>query len=65
MLRQQGLFAIAALLVLFVILHLGFPPEAHGPRTTGTTMLGGIAFLLMTFSVVLSTRLEIFEDLCG
>lgn len=65
MLRQQGLFAIAALLVLFVILHLGFPPEAHGPRTTGTTMLGGIAFLLMTFSVVLSTRLEIFEDLFG
>ncbi|MEM9474938.1 MAG: ferredoxin reductase family protein [Pseudomonadota bacterium] len=28
-------------------------------------MLGGIAFLLMTFSVVLSTRLEIFEDLFG
>ena len=65
MLRQQGLLAIAAIVAVFVILHLVFPPEAHGPRTTGTTMLGGIAFLLMTSSVVLSTRLEIFEDLFG
>lgn len=65
MLRQQGPLAIAAVLALFIILHLGFPPEAHGPRTTGTTLLGGIAFLLMTSSVVLSTRLEVFEDLFG
>ena len=65
MLRQQGPLAIAAVVLLFVILHLGFPPEAHAARTTGTTMLGGIAFLLMTSSVVLSTRLEIFEDLFG
>ncbi|WP_168797861.1 ferric reductase-like transmembrane domain-containing protein [Pacificoceanicola onchidii] len=65
MLRQQGLLAIAAVLALFIILHLGFPPDAHGPRTTGTTMLGGIAFLLMTASVVLSTRLDLFEELFG
>ena len=65
MLRQQGPLAIAAVVLLFVILHLGFPPEAHAARTTGTTMLGGIAFLLMTSSVALSTRLEIFEDLFG
>ena len=65
MLRQQGPLAIAGVLILFVILHLGFPPEAHAARTTGTTMLGGIAFLLMTSSVVLSTRLAIFEDLFG
>jgi len=65
MLRRQGPLAIATVLLLFIILHLGFPPDAHGPRTTGTTMLGGIAFLLMTSSVILSTRLEIFEDLFG
>ncbi len=65
MLRQQGVLAIGAVLGLFIILHLGFPPEAHGPRTTGTTMLGGIAFLLMTSSVILSTRLAILEDLFG
>lgn len=65
MLRKQGITAIIGIIVFFAILHLGFPPEQHDPRTTGTTMLGGIAFLLMTTSIVLSTRLEIFEDLFG
>ncbi len=65
MLRQQGIVAIIGVIVVFAILHLGFAPEHHDPRTTGTTMLGGIAFLLMTCSIVLSTRLDIFEDLFG
>jgi len=65
MLRKQGLYAILGLIAVFVVLHMGFAPEQHGPRTTGTTMLGGIAFLLMTSSIVLSTRLEMFEDLFG
>ena len=65
MLRLQGINAIIGLIFLFVILHLGFAPEHHTMRTTGTTMLGGIAFLLMTFSVVLATRLEVFEEMFG
>lgn len=65
MLKKQGIFAIIAVLALFALLHLGFAPEAHSPRTTGTTMLGGIAFLLMTISMVLSTRARVFEDLFG
>lgn len=65
MLRKQGIFAIVGLILLFAIVHLAFPPEQHDPRTTGTVMLGGIAFLLMTSSIILSTRLEIFEDWFG
>ena len=65
MLRRRGLYAILALIATFAVLHLGFPPEQHGPRMTGTTMLGGIAFLLMTSSIVLSTRLDILEDWFG
>ena len=65
MLRLQGVNAIVAMLVLFAILHLCFAPEQHTVRTTVTTMLGGIAFLLMTCSVVLATRLEVFEEMFG
>lgn len=54
-----------AILALFVALHLGFAPEHHDLRITVTTMLGGIAFLLMTVSVLLATRLEIFEEWFG
>ncbi len=65
MLRLQGVNTIVAVLVLFAILHLSFAPEQHTVRTTVTTMLGGIAFLLMTCSVVLATRLEVFEEMFG
>lgn len=65
MLKTTGLYAIAGLVIVFVVLHLGFPPEQHDPRTTGTVMLGGIAFLLMTSSIVLSTRLDVLEDWFG
>lgn len=65
MLRKQGVFAILGVIALFIVLHLAFPPEQHSVRTTATTMLGGIAFLLMTSSIILSTRLEILETLFG
>lgn len=65
MLKRQGVYAIIAIIALFIVLHLTFAPEAHEPRTTGTTMLGGIAFLLMSVSMVLSTRAKILEDLFG
>ena len=65
MLNRKGVFAIAGLILVFAAVHLAFPPEHHDPRTTGTVMLGGIAFLLMTSSIILSTRLEVFEDWFG
>ncbi|GJL65373.1 MAG: hypothetical protein NPIRA05_03440 [Nitrospirales bacterium] len=65
MLRSQGINAIAALIAVFIILHWVFAPEHHDVRTTAATMLGGIAFLLMTVSVVLATRLEAFEEWFG
>lgn len=65
MLKKQGPLAIIGLILVFVVLHLAFPPAQHEPQTTGTTMLGGVAFLLMTCSIVLSTRLEVFENWFG
>ena len=65
MLKRQGIYAIIGLIALFIVLHLAFAPAQHDPRTTGTTMLGGIAFLLMTTSIVLSTRPLALEDWFG
>ncbi len=65
MLRLQGINAIVALIAVFVLLHLAFVPEQHTLRTTLSTLLGGVGFLLMTCSVVLATRLEVFEDMFG
>lgn len=65
MLNRKGVVAILALLIAFIGLHWGFTPDGHTPRTTGTTMLGGIAFLLMSTSMLLSTRILAFEDWFG
>lgn len=65
MLNRKGIYAIAALLVIFAGLHIGLAPEEHSTRTTMTTVLGGCAFLLMTVSIVLSTRMRAAEDLFG
>lgn len=65
MLKRQGVYAILALLVAFVVLHFAFAPSHIEPRAVGTTMIGGIAFLLMTTSIVLSTRIAAFEEWFG
>ncbi|MEM8541105.1 MAG: ferric reductase-like transmembrane domain-containing protein [Pseudomonadota bacterium] len=65
MLRLQGINVIIAIIAVFVVLHLAFIPEQHSIRTTMSTLLGGISFLLMTFSVILATRLEVFEEMFG
>ena len=65
MLKRQGLAVIGAVIALFILLHIIFAPEAHTARTTIGTMFGGIAFILMSSSVILSTRLSIFEDFFG
>lgn len=65
MLRLQGINAILVFIAAFVVLHIAFAPEQHTVRTTMSTLLGGISFLLMTCSVILATRLDIFEEMFG
>ena len=65
MLNKQGVIGIAFLLAVFMGLHLGFAPEHHDPRTTGTVMLGGVAFLLMTVSILLAARPGFLESAFG
>lgn len=65
MLRLQGINAIIAVITVFAVLHLAFVPEDHTFRTTFSTLLGGVGFLLMTCSVILATRLEVFEEMFG
>lgn len=65
MLKRTGILLIIAMLALFAGLHLGLAPDTHEPRTTGATMLGGMAFLLMTISILLSTRMKTAENLFG
>lgn len=65
MLKRQGIFAIIGFIAVFILLHLGLPPAHYSPRILGGTMLGGVAFLLMTVAMVLSTRAKPLEDLFG
>jgi len=65
MLRLQGINSLVGIVAIFMIIHLAFAPEHHTVRTTGSTLLAGVSFLLMTFSVILATRLEIFEEMFG
>ncbi len=65
MLKRQGVLLILGLIAVFGLLHVVFAPTDHDSRTTATTLLGGAAFLLMTCSVVLSTRAPVLEDWFG
>lgn len=65
MLNRNGVWALFAIIVIFVIVHMTSAPADRHPSITGSIMLGGIAFLLMTASILLSTRFAIFEDMFG
>lgn len=65
MLRLQGISAIFAFIAVFVVIHLALVPEGHSVGTTFATLMGGIGFLLMTCSMVLTTRLGVFERMFG
>lgn len=65
MLKRRGTFVLGALIALFALLNIAFAAEEQETRVTAATTLGGVAFLLMTSSAVLSTRLGIFEDWFG
>ena len=65
MLNRNGVWALFAIIAIFVIVHMTGAPADRHPSITGSIMLGGIAFLFMTVSILLSTRLAIFEDMFG
>ncbi|MDF1486564.1 ferric reductase-like transmembrane domain-containing protein [Ramlibacter sp. H39-3-26] len=65
MFQRQGVFAVVGVLLLFTVLHFGFSSEAYGPQMLGPTLLGGVAFLLMTMVILLSTRAPALENLFG
>ena len=65
MLNRNGVWALFAIIAIFVIVHMTGTPADRHPSITGSIMLGGIAFLFMTVSILLSTRLAIFEDMFG
>ncbi|MBB4234585.1 ferredoxin reductase family protein [Rhizobium esperanzae] len=65
MLKRQGVLAVAGLIAVFAILHLGLSPDDYSLRLLGATTLGGAAFLLMTVAVILSTRARRLENLFG
>ncbi|SIO15888.1 Predicted ferric reductase [Parasphingorhabdus marina DSM 22363] len=65
MLKRRASLAIIVLLLVFSILHLGFSPAEIERQVVGTSMLGGWAFLLMSCSIFLSTRLRFLEPFFG
>ena len=65
MLNRNGVWALCAIIAIFAIVHMTSAPADRHPSITGLIMLGWIAFLLMTASILLSTRLAIFEDMFG
>ena len=63
---SKGIFGICIILLLFMAAHLGFStPVAAGQQATASTLIGGLAFLLMTSSIFLATRPQFLEDTFG
>lgn len=65
MLRRRGLYAVVILLVLFALLHVNFSPKEQAFNEKLAIVLGGFAYLLMSMSLLLSTRAKWLESLCG
>lgn len=65
MLQRRGIFLIAAIIAVFFIIHIGFAPNDHEIRSIMSTAIGGTAFLLMTTSILLATRLRVAESFFG
>lgn len=62
---RSGVLAIFLVLVAFAAIHLGFSQSLVGTQATATSLVGGIAFLLMTTSIFLATRPRLVEDAFG
>lgn len=61
----KGILGILSILLLFVVAHLGFSIPEAGQQATAATLIGGLAFLLITVSIFLSTRPQFLEDTFG
>lgn len=65
MLNKQGPLIMLAIIIIYMALHFGLANDNFDPNIAGPVMLGGIAYLLMTFSIVLATRAPFLENLFG
>lgn len=65
MLKRRGVILIAAIIATFFMVHIGLAPAPHTPRVIMSTAIGGTAFLLMTTSIFLATRIRVAEDFFG
>lgn len=65
MLNKQGPLAILALILVYIAIHFGGAGERFDPSIAGPVMLGGVAYLLMTASLVLATRASFLEPMFG
>ena len=65
MTKRTGVYGIAAIILLFAVLHLGLSrPEAGTPALVAT-LFGGAAYLLMAISIFLATRPGFLERAFG
>ena len=65
MTKKTGILSIGLILLLFTVAHLGFSVSEAGQRATAATLIGGLAFILMTSSIFLATRPQYLEDVFG
>lgn len=65
MLKIKPFIIIAAFIIIFVITHLSFTIPQATMRIGITTSFGGIAYILMTIAIFLSTRAKFIEKLFG
>ncbi|WP_339692726.1 ferredoxin reductase family protein [Celeribacter baekdonensis] len=65
MFRQPGVAVLAATLIAFSILHVGFSDPQIPLKVLGATLLGGIAFILMATANLLAARPRWLEGAFG
>lgn len=61
----KGLIAIFASILAFAIVHFGLSASTLDPRAAATTFIGGTAFLLMGWALVLAARPRWLEGAFG
>jgi len=65
MTSKTGNYIIVLVIGVFSVLHMSLSSDSIEMSVTISNLLGGIAFLLMTITIFLSTRLVFLEDMFG
>ncbi len=65
MTSKAGILSIVFLISAFAVLHIVFSPIQIETSVAISTLLGGVAFILMTVTIFLSTRAAFLEDVFG